>query len=251
MSRPSYIAAVAVLLLIISSWGGMAEATSGETGAPGAAAQSGAHPSQRPEGYASDPGYMGRGVSGQGGAFGPSERRSFGFDQPATTSERGPGGTGETRTPPRLAAAGEGTVIDVDQPDNCLRIREGPTTASRQIGCARMGERLPLSGNFSRDNRWAQLTDTGWVFVCQIRTNLRPPGGPVACRRGGLPYGTVYEGMDWGGPAGYYGADFLGPRYFYGGYGPHWWGRPWHHHHWRHKGHKHHGHHWKHGGGKK
>jgi len=72
-------------------------------------------------------------------------------------------------------AGGEGVVVRVDQPENCLRIRSGPSTAYSLIGCAKMGEKLRLTGVFSGDGRWAQLDNNGWVYVSQIATDLKPP----------------------------------------------------------------------------
>ncbi len=39
---------------------------------------------------------------------------------------------------------GVGTVVQVDQPDNCLRIRSGPGNSYDVIGCAPMGAQLNL-----------------------------------------------------------------------------------------------------------
>lgn len=82
--------------------------------------------------------------------------------------------------PGRIAAIGEGVVISVDRPENCLRIRRGPSSAYDIIGCAGFGEKLRLTGVFSSDNRWAQLDNNGWVILSQIRTNLRPPQAAAA-----------------------------------------------------------------------
>lgn len=243
MRKLAYIAALAALLLTVSAPGGIAAAPSGEMaasmGAPQVADGSyrGGATSQSPQAYTSDPKLMGGGLQGQGGFPGSGKSKSSGFDQPASMGQRGTGAPGESGAASMMRPAGEGIVIGIDLPENCLRLREGPTTASRQVGCANMGDRLPLSGQFSRDNRWAQLTDTSWAFVCQIKTNLKPPGGTVACGRKGGSYGAMYERMDWGGPAGY-GEYYGGPNYFYR---PYWRGHRWHHH----------KHHWKHGGGKK
>ncbi|MGO9120756.1 MAG: hypothetical protein ACLQPD_24480 [Desulfomonilaceae bacterium] len=69
---------------------------------------------------------------------------------------------------------GVGTVIRVDQPDNCLRIRSGPGNSYDVIGCAPMGAELNLTGAWS-SNEWAQLAGKGWVYGPQIQTDLRPP----------------------------------------------------------------------------
>lgn len=69
---------------------------------------------------------------------------------------------------------GIATVIGVDQPENCLRIRSGPGTSYDVIGCANMGDQLNITGVWT-SNDWAQLADNGWVYGPQIYTDLRPP----------------------------------------------------------------------------
>jgi hypothetical protein len=69
---------------------------------------------------------------------------------------------------------GVATVIGVDQPDNCLRIRSGPGLSYDIIGCANMGEQLNITGVWT-SNDWAQLADNAWVYGPQIETDLRPP----------------------------------------------------------------------------
>ncbi|HTY26134.1 MAG TPA: SH3 domain-containing protein, partial [Desulfomonilaceae bacterium] len=66
-------------------------------------------------------------------------------------------------------------VARVDRPDNCLRIRSGPSMSDNVIGCAAMGQTLNLTGAFSKDGRWAQLDNNGWVYFHQLRTDLMPP----------------------------------------------------------------------------
>lgn len=69
---------------------------------------------------------------------------------------------------------GVATVIGVDPPDNCLRIRSGPGNSYDMIGCANMGDQLNITGVWT-SNDWAQLADNGWVYGPQIQTDLRPP----------------------------------------------------------------------------
>ncbi len=69
---------------------------------------------------------------------------------------------------------GVATVIGVDQPDNCLRIRSGPGNSYDVIGCANMGDQLNITGVWT-SNDWAQLADNGWVYGPQLQTDLRPP----------------------------------------------------------------------------
>jgi uncharacterized protein YraI len=61
-------------------------------------------------------------------------------------------------------------VVSIDRPENCLRVRSGPGTGYEIIGCVRMGERLRLTGVWSR-NKWAEidLPARGWVTASQIR----------------------------------------------------------------------------------
>jgi hypothetical protein len=81
---------------------------------------------------------------------------------------------------------GVGVVTGVDQPDNCLRIRRGPSASSEQIGCADKGDELRLNGTFSKDGRWAQLDNNGWVFLAQIKTDMKPPAAQTASRSRGF-----------------------------------------------------------------
>lgn len=69
---------------------------------------------------------------------------------------------------------GIATVIGMDQPDNCLRIRSGPGSEYDIIGCAALGEQLNITGVWTSNN-WAQTADYGWVYGSQIQTDLRPP----------------------------------------------------------------------------
>lgn len=72
-------------------------------------------------------------------------------------------------------AVGHAVVTGIDRPENCLRIRRGPSTSYDVIGCAADGETLNLTGVFSSDGRWAQLDNNGWVFAGQIKTDVKPP----------------------------------------------------------------------------
>jgi hypothetical protein len=93
---------------------------------------------------------------------------------------------------------GVATVIGVDQPENCLRIRSGPGNNYDVIGCANMGEQLNITGVWT-SNDWAQLADNAWVYGPQIQTDLRPP--PAAYYK--IPSYVVTEEVipdyyDWG-----------------------------------------------------
>jgi hypothetical protein len=88
--------------------------------------------------------------------------------------------TGAPKDPGRIPTIGVGVVISVDRPENCLRVRRGPSTSYDIIGCAGFGDKLNLTGVFSSDNRWAQLDNNGWVVLSQIKTDLRPPQAVVS-----------------------------------------------------------------------
>lgn len=115
-----------------------------------------------------------------------------------------------------------GTVTGVDRPDGCLRIRAEATSSSDIIGCAKMGEKLQLSGRFSSDGRWAKLANEGWVFSNQIDAPNKPQVRTQARRSTSRTYDFESSDMDsslWQEPAGtsYYGSDYYTPYY---GYGP-------------------------------
>jgi hypothetical protein len=101
-----------------------------------------------------------------------------------------------------------------------------------------MDEKLQLSGNYSRDGRWAELADKGWVFAAQIDAPNKPKVQSQA-RRSYERYDTEEDSYTmesdsslWRGPAGVsYGTDtgvVYGPgSYSYRprmgvGYGPGW-----------------------------
>jgi hypothetical protein len=129
------------------------------------------------------------------------------------------------QTHPRVQA----TVTGVDQPDGCLRIRQESSSSSEIIGCAKMGDMLQLSGNYSRDGRWAELVDKSWVYAAQIDA----PNKPKVQRQARRSYES-YDSEDsypmtsdsslWREPATSYGTDtdvVYGNPYGFGpGYGP-------------------------------
>jgi hypothetical protein len=138
--------------------------------------------------------------------------------QPAPAAETQPG-----MRQPATAVQNPGTpavVARVDRPDNCLRIRSGPARSGNIIGCAKMGEQLFLTGVFSDDGRWAQLSNNGWVYVDQIQSSLKPKKHARAVSR---PRASDDYDM-WEEPAGTYYEDYPSYGYygdnpgFYGGY---------------------------------
>ncbi len=90
---------------------------------------------------------------------------------PGSVNQSQPGGGGGQAPQPQ---GGVATVVGVDQPENCLRIRSGPGGYYDVIGCANIGDQLNITGVWT-SNDWAQLADNGWVYGPQIETDLRPP----------------------------------------------------------------------------
>jgi hypothetical protein len=143
-----------------------------------------------------------------------------------------------------------GTVTRIDKPDGCLRIRAEATSSSDIVGCAKMGEKLQLSGKFSSDGRWAQLADKGWVFSSQIDAPNKPQVRSQARRStdSGMYYSEPSDSSIWQEPAGtsyYYGPDYDYSVPYYGrgpGIGFSWGGRGRHGGHgWQGGGHSRHG----------
>jgi len=106
---------------------------------------------------------------------------------------------------------GVATVIAVDQPENCLRIRNGPGNSYDVIGCADMGQQLNLTGVWT-SNEWAQLADNGWVYGPQIQTDLRPPRTALSEPQGYVAIEQGYPVYDYG-----YLPDYGYSTYWYGG----------------------------------
>jgi len=101
------------------------------------------------------------------------------------------------QAPPQLKG-GVATVIGVDQPDNCLRVRSGPGSSYDVIGCIAMGTQVDITGVWTSNN-WAQVTGNGWVYGPQIATDLRPPQATLSQSAG---YGAGYlpiedYAVDW------------------------------------------------------
>jgi hypothetical protein len=71
------------------------------------------------------------------------------------------------------AVGGLATVASVDRPENCLRIRSGPSTSYPVVECARIADKLVVTGFWSNNN-WAVLQDKGWVYGPQINAASKP-----------------------------------------------------------------------------
>ncbi len=99
--------------------------------------------------------------------------------------------TGQTGRQVPQPKGGVATVIGVDQPDNCLRIRSGPGNSYDILGCAIMGQELNITGIWM-SNDWAQLADNAWVYGPQIQTDLRPPPAAYSQRQSYVPVDDEY-----------------------------------------------------------
>jgi uncharacterized protein YraI len=67
------------------------------------------------------------------------------------------------------SGAAEASVIRVDNPDQCLRVRSGPGVNYDKIGCLPMGAKVKTAG--PAQNSWAKITSPmeGWVSAGQIQ----------------------------------------------------------------------------------
>lgn len=143
----------------------------------------------------------------QGRVTHPAEAQSTGGNQPANVAA--------------AVKGGEATVARVDRAGNCLRVRSDPSASSKEIACAAKGQQLRLTGVFSKNGRWAQLDNHGWVFFRQLKTDVRPPrtaamgrswekaagagkGAPTSGRHHYRRAGCCYPGYNYSYP-GYYG----------------------------------------------
>ncbi len=83
---------------------------------------------------------------------------------------------------------GEATVARVDKSGNCLHVYTDPSVSSKEIACLLKGETIHLTGLFTKDKRWAQLDNKGWVLHRNLKTHVK-------ARR------TAASNMSWGRPA--------------------------------------------------
>lgn len=68
---------------------------------------------------------------------------------------------------------GEAIVARVNRPGKCLRVYSHPSHSSKQISCMAKGEKVHLNGTFSKDRRWAQLDNQGWVLFRNLKTHVK------------------------------------------------------------------------------
>jgi hypothetical protein len=105
-------------------------------------------------------------------------------DRTMMDSRRGSSAENVQRESPAVSRdrAYEAVVVSVDRPENCLRVRSGPSKNREVVGCLTSGQTLHLTGVFSKDGRWAQTDDNTWVYFRQVRSDLAPPKHAVASR---------------------------------------------------------------------
>lgn len=106
---------------------------------------------------------------------------------------------------------GAAAITAVDRPENCLRIRSGPSSSFPVVECVGISAKLALSGFWS-DNNWALLQGKGWVFGDQINAPSKPASSAsvvprMSRSRSSASGGDVY-------------AREIVPSYNY--YGPYW-----------------------------
>jgi hypothetical protein len=148
----------------------------------------------------------------------------------AQSNQPGPPGPGQQSGPSGQQPTAFGVVISVDSPDNCLRLRQSPTSQSSLVGCAQINEKLPLTGQWSQDGRWLQTANNSWVYASQVKTDLKPPLQARSVRRSS---GDMQPPVIFDIPAtqGYTDTGIVYGPGFYGGYGGFRFGFGGHHHH--------------------
>ncbi len=73
------------------------------------------------------------------------------------------------------AKGGEATVARVDRYGRCLHVYRRPSVFSKEIACMTKGEKTHLTGVFSKNRRWAQLENHGWVLFRDLKTDVKAP----------------------------------------------------------------------------
>lgn len=144
--------------------------------------------------------------------------------------------------------AGEGSVVAVDEAEQCLAIRKGPSDSYQKVGCASLGEKLRLSGVWS-ENNFARLESGDWVEASKISTDLMTcdtssanqmaeaaqpdqsgaEASPPDYQQMGPSYGSSYDGPYACAPScnfGTFGLPYLFGPYLGFGFYPGWWAGP-------------------------
>ena len=88
------------------------------------------------------------------------------------TEHRGPTANPSESAHPK---GGVAIVARVDRYGKCLHVFRDPSIFSREIGCMSKGEKAHLTGVFSKNRRWAQLDNHGWVLFRDLKTDVKPP----------------------------------------------------------------------------
>jgi hypothetical protein len=193
----------------------------------GSPAQSGEQQSQQ-SGAQNFPGNQGN----QGNQGPPNQgfQNNQGFQGGQFAAQNNQPGPGQQSGPSGQQPTAFGVVISVDSPDNCLRLRQSPTSQSSLVGCAQINEKLPLTGQWSQDGRWLQTANNSWVYASQVKTDLKPPMQARSVRRSG---GDMQPSVIFDIPAtqGYTDTGIVYGPGFYGGYGGFRFGSGHHHHH--------------------
>ncbi|MGO9119588.1 MAG: hypothetical protein ACLQPD_18510 [Desulfomonilaceae bacterium] len=134
----------------------------------------------------------------------------------------------EDKVPANVSAQpkpGEATVARVERSGNCLHVYTDPSISSHEIACLLKGERIHLTGMFSKDRRWAQLDNHGWVLFRDLKTDVKAPRAAMA-RSWGRSAGTG-QGTPSTVRHQYRGARYCYPGYYYSYYYPGYYGGYW------------------------
>ncbi len=107
---------------------------------------------------------------------------------------------------------GAAAITAVDKPDNCLRIRSGPSSSFPVVQCVGISAKLALSGFWS-DNDWALLQGKGWVYGAQINAPSKPVSSASAAPRMMRSRPSTYEDVYVRELVPYY--DYYGPYWSY------------------------------------
>lgn len=100
----------------------------------------------------------------------PGEKTS---SQGANQSSRANFHRGKTATSSsNQSKAGEATVVGVNRSGKCLPVHSRPSPSSKRISCMAKGEKVHLNGIFSKDRRWAQLDNQGWVLFRNLKMHV-------------------------------------------------------------------------------
>ncbi len=94
---------------------------------------------------------------------------------------------------PRLAR-----IARVDRSGNCLHVYAHPSIYSKEIACMLKGETIHLTGLFTKNKRWAQLDNKGWVLSRNLKTHVKPSRKLASAKSWGMPAaaGSAKSGKD-------------------------------------------------------